>query len=76
MNGGKVVDSFDEGTVYTISIGIEGNHEDIGVETYAEKRYENGQFYQYIKIDDQNLSYTAYDPNGVVKDHFTITKTQ
>lgn len=74
INNGKVVDSFEEGTIYAVSIGTKGNHDDIGEEPYAEKRYNKGQFYQHMEIDDKVLSYTAYDKEGSVKDQFTITK--
>ena len=71
---GKVVDSHDKGTVYTVSIGTNGNHDDIGEENYAEQRYREGQFYQHMEIDDNVLTYTAYSNKGVIKDKFTITK--
>ena len=74
INNGKVVDSFEKGTVYAVSIGTHGNHDDIGDEPYAEKRYKKGQFYQHMEIDDNVLSYTAYDKEGSIKDQFTITK--
>ena len=74
INNGKVVESFQDRTVYAVSIGTHGNHDDIGEELYAEKRYKKGQFYQHMKIDDNVLSYTAYDKEGLVRDQFTITK--
>lgn len=74
MKNGEVVNSFDEGTVYATSIGTHANHDDIGEETYAEVRYKDGQFYQYMEIDNNVLNYTAYDQNAEIKDHFRIVK--
>jgi len=74
INDGKVVNTFEEGTVYAVSIGTHGNHDDIGEEPYAEVRYKEGQFYQFMEIEDNVLSYTAYDQEGSIKDQFTITK--
>ena len=74
INNGQVMNTFSDGTVYTVSIGTVGNHDDIGEEPYAEVRYNKGQFYQYMELDDNVLSYTAYDKEGSIKDQFTITK--
>ena len=74
MNNGEVVNSYEEGTVYTTSIGTHGNHKEIGEEPYAEVRYKEGQFYQHLEIDNNVLSYTSYDQDGAIKDQFTITK--
>ncbi len=74
INHGKVMKSFNEGTVYAVSIGTKGNHDDIGEESYAEKRYKAGQFYQLMEIDKNNLKYTAYSKSGEVVDMFSITK--
>jgi len=74
MNNGKVVKSFKDGTVYAISIGTNGNHDDIGEEPYAEKRYKDGQFYQYMAIDKNVLKYTTYNKEGKIVDEFTIKK--
>lgn len=74
MNNGRVVSTFDKGTVYTISIGTSANHGDIGEEPYAEVRYKDGQFYQLMEINENVLNYTTYDQGGEIKDHFTIIK--
>lgn len=76
MNAGKVVDSFEDGTVYAISIGIESNHENIGEEPYAEVRYKEGPFYQFMEIDNNVLTYEVYDAEGKIRDELTITKNQ
>jgi len=74
INKGKVVDSFKDGTVYAVSIGTNGNHEDIGEESYAEKRFKEGQFYQYMTLTDKTLKYTTYNKEGDIVDEFLINK--
>jgi len=74
MNNGRVVDSFKDGTVYAVSIGTNGNHDDIGEEPYAEKRFKDGQFYQYMTLTDKTLKYTTYNQTGDVVDEFLIEK--
>ncbi len=74
MNNGKVVDSFKDGTVYTVSIGTVGNHDNIGEEPYAEKRYKKGQYYQLMEIDNGVLNYTTYDKEGNIVDELSIVK--
>ncbi len=74
MNNGKVVKSFDEGTVYAVSIGTNGNHDDIGEEPYAVKRYKDGQFYQHMEIDNKVLKYTTYNNHDEIVDKFVIKK--
>ncbi|MCD9019700.1 metallophosphoesterase [Parachryseolinea silvisoli] len=76
MAGGKVVDSFDQGTVYTISISIPSEHNDIGTEPYAAARYKDGYFYQRVDIAGDVLSYRTFDDKGTLKDSFTIRKKQ
>ena len=41
---------------------------------YAEIQYKEGQFYGSMEIINNVLSYISYDPDGNVKDRFTITK--
>lgn len=74
MRNGRVVSSFEQGTVYTISISIPARHETIGSEPYAASRYPEGYFYQHMAIDGKSLRYTTYDQHGVVRDQFTIDK--
>lgn len=71
---GKVVASFKNGTVYAISIGTNGNHEDIGQELYAEKRFKEGLFYQHISLKEGVLRYKAYNEVGEIVDTFEIKK--
>lgn len=74
MAGGKVVDSFDKGTVYAISISIPWKHDTIHPEPYAVKQYPEGYYYQRVEIDGKTLKYKSVDINGVVKDEFVINK--
>jgi len=76
LNDGKVVDAFEDGTVYAISIGIDSNHQNIGEEPYAEVRYKEGPFYQFMEIENNVLTYAVYDADGKVRDELTIIKTQ
>ena len=74
INHGEVVNSFNEGTVYAVSIGTKANHDDIGEEPYAEKRFKDGQYYQHMEIDGNRLKYSAYNKEGNVVDEFSIIK--
>ena len=74
MKGGEVVDSYNNGTAYIISIGIPSHTREMTDEPYAAKRYGDGQYYQYIKIDGSKLNYTAFDADEKVTDSFTLTK--
>ena len=74
MNGGVVTDSYKDGTVYMISIGIPSHHENIGEEPYAAVRYGEGQFYQYLKVEGNKLTFTTFDSENKVADSFTIKK--
>jgi hypothetical protein len=74
MFNGKVVDSFNKGTVYAISISIPSKHDNMVAEPYAAKQYDEGYFYQRMEIDGTVLKYTTVDSHGDVKDEFTISK--
>ena len=74
MNGGKVADSFNKGTVYVVSIGIPSHHEDMTEEPYAAVRYGEGQFYQYLEVEGKKLTFTTFDSENKVVDSFTIKK--
>ena len=74
MHAGKVVDAFDKGTVYTISISIPSRHENMTEEPYAVKQYAEGYFYQHMAIDGRTMKYTTYDHHGKVRDAFEIRK--
>jgi hypothetical protein len=74
MRAGNVVASFEEGTVYAISISIPARHDHMTPEPYAVKQYPDGYYYQHMQIDGDLLTYTTYDEEGVVRDAFTIRK--
>ncbi|MFP4366966.1 MAG: metallophosphoesterase [Bacteroidales bacterium] len=74
MKAGEVVDSYNEGTAYIISIAIPARDRSIGEEPYAEVRYSDGQFYQHVNIDGDNLIYSAYDSENNLVDSFQIKK--
>ena len=74
MNKGKVVDSFDKGTVYAISISIPSRHDSMTEEPYAVKQFDNGYFYQRMEIKGNVLTYSAVDTSGAVRDEFKIRK--
>jgi hypothetical protein len=74
MKGGKVVDSYNEGTAYVESVGIPTKPEDRPEEPYAEVRNFNGDLYQHIKIDKNTLSFKAVNSDNKVIDSFTIKK--
>ncbi len=74
INNGEVVASFEKGTIYTISVGTNANHDDIGEEPYAEKRFKEGLFYQHMAIKDDVLQYKAFNDSGEIVDAFEIKK--
>lgn len=74
MYNEKPVASPAEGTIYTMSISIEGKQEHWPEEDYAVVRYKGGPLYQYIQIKDGKLDYKCLDPDGNIKDAFVIEK--
>ncbi len=74
MKGGKVVDSYKDGTAYIISIGIPAHNENMTDEPYAEIRKPDGQYYQYMKITGNKLSYVSIDADGKVSDSLVLKK--
>jgi hypothetical protein len=74
MRTGVVADSYNNGTAYIISIGIPSHHGEMMDEPYAAVRKGEGQYYQYIKISEGRLSYSAIDAGNKVIDTFTIKK--
>ncbi len=70
----QVVEQAAQGTVYVISVGIPGNHENIPDEVYAEVRDGKGWLYQHMEIKDNVLIYRSLDINGNIRDTFTIEK--
>ena len=55
MKGGKVVSSYNDGTTYLISIGIEANAREMSDEPYAVVRNNEGPLYQNIRINGNQL---------------------
>ena len=74
MKDGKVVDSYNDGTAYIISLGIPGRNEEIDDEPYAAVREQDCWLYQHIQIDGNQLSYQSVNFDGEVIDEFEITK--
>ncbi|QGY47295.1 metallophosphoesterase [Maribellus comscasis] len=74
LKNGDVVASYNDGTAYIISIGIPSKTEDFINEPYAELRKMEGQFYQYIEIDDNQLIYKSVDSDNNVIDSFNLKK--
>jgi hypothetical protein len=74
MNNGEVVSSYNDGTAYIISIGIPSRTRDASEEPYAEVQYTQGQYYQYLKIEDNKLKYQAFNAEGDIADEFEINK--
>lgn len=74
MKGGEVVSSYNDGTAYIISIGIPSRTRDALEEPYAAVQYTTGQYYQYLKINGNELVYNSYDSEGNLTDTFIIEK--
>lgn len=74
MNSGQVVDTYEDGTAYIISLGIPGRSQDAEEEPYAIVRDFNGWMYQYVSIDDNHLQYQAINRDGKLIDEFEIKK--
>ena len=75
LRSGQVVDTYNEGTAYIISSALpEKKDEEITDEPYAAVREFNGWLYQYIKIEDRNLSYKSVNHEKEVIDSFSIEK--
>ena len=70
----KVVEDPSQGTIYLISVGIPGNHQDIPDEYYAVVYDEGGWQYQHLEIKGNRLSYRSLDINGNTKDSLIIEK--
>jgi hypothetical protein len=74
MKGGQVVGSYNDGTAYVISVGIPSRNQEITDEPYAAVRNQEGQLYQYVKIDGNQLLMTTVNANNKVIDSFEIKK--
>ncbi len=74
MKAGKVVDRYEDGTVYAISISRPSRHNQIADEPYAVVQYKEDYFYQLMEIDGDVLKYSSYDQSDKLRDQFSITK--
>jgi hypothetical protein len=74
MNGGKVVPSYNKGTVYAISISIPSKHTSMTPEPYAVTQFDEGYFYQRMEFNGNMMKYAAVDSKGDVRDQFEIVK--
>ncbi|SHF22835.1 Purple acid Phosphatase, N-terminal domain [Mariniphaga anaerophila] len=74
LKGGRVVDSYNDGTAYIVSLGIPGRNQEITDEPYAAMREQNSWLYQHINIDGEKLFYQSVNMDGEVIDQFTIHK--
>ena len=74
MRGGEVVDSYNDGTAYIISVAVTARDRDMGEEPYAEVRSNEGKFYQHINIEGDELVYSAFDGEYNLVDSFRIKK--
>ena len=74
MKDGQVVDSYNDGTAYIISLGIPGRNEEIDDEPYAAVREQDCWLYQHIRINGNQLYYQSVNFEGEVIDEFEIVK--
>jgi len=74
MKGGKVVSSYNDGTVYVISVGIPTNKREITDEPYAACRNTEGYLYQYLQINGNRLTYKAANFENKLIDSFNVKK--
>ena len=74
LNNGNVVNSFNEGTTYVISLGIPGRKVVLDNEPYAAVTEHNGWLYQHIKIDGKKLDFQSINFDGNLIDRFEIDK--
>ena len=71
---GEVIDDPTNGTIYVVSCGVPCNHHDITEEPYAAVRDTKSQYYQYVQIEGNTLTYQCINGEGMKIDAFKITK--
>jgi hypothetical protein len=76
VRNGEIVQSPDEGTIYTISVGIPSRGGDMPPEKYAAVRNTRGWLYQHMEIDEGRLVYQSVNHAGEIIDEFSIQKPQ
>ena len=74
MKGGQVVPSGNNGTIYTISVGIPNQDQFFAKEPYAQVVNGTGHLYQYVKIDGNTLYFESKNAQGKMIDQFVINK--
>ena len=74
MKGGKIVSSYNDGTAYIISIGIEANARKMSDEPYAAARNNEGPLFQNVNINGNKLTYVSVNSENKVIDTYTIKK--
>ena len=74
MKAGQVVDSYNDGTAYIISVGIPNSPHQMTDEPYAVVRNGEGHLYQYLKIEGNKLSFESVNYENQVIDKFSIKK--
>ncbi|WP_423127062.1 metallophosphoesterase [Gaoshiqia sp. Z1-71] len=74
MKAGQVVESYNEGTAYLISIALPTKNHPIAGEPYAAVTNTEGHLYQHVKIDGRSLSFSALNADNQLIDSFTIKK--
>jgi acid phosphatase type 7 len=74
MKGGKVVSSYNDGTAYIISIGIEANARKMSDEPYAAARNNEGPLFQNVTINGNKLTYVSVNSDNKVIDTYSIKK--
>jgi acid phosphatase type 7 len=76
MKEGKVVDSYNDGTAYLISVGIPAHTRQMTDEPYAVVRNTEGHLYQNVKINGNKLSFVSVNIDNKVIDSFSIQKVR
>lgn len=71
MKGGKPEKG---GTLYMTSVGTSAGREAKIHQPFVEKRLENGNFYQYVRIEENKLEMKVFNARGEEVDHFTLKK--
>lgn len=70
----KPVASPADGTVYVISVGVDGDELDMPKPNYAEVLFGGTALYQTLTIDGDKLTLRAYDSGHALRDEFVIEK--
>jgi len=74
MKGGKIVNSYQDGTAYIISVGIPNRDQPFEKESYAEVTDGKGHLFQYVKIIGNSLYYESVNGQGKMIDSFILNK--